>query len=110
MKKLVAGGLAALALTAAAPASAQAARYLGAGEACRVAGGIIHSEFTNVVPGSSAGHCYTQRHPSRRNMRLVDIYYLDRSDRWWKTTVALRETWEDYRYRILSDVRVPYPN
>jgi hypothetical protein len=63
MRKLATtAGLLAGALTAV-PAPASAEPYLGASESCRVAGRIVHREYTNVVPGSSAGHCHTQRHP-----------------------------------------------
>jgi hypothetical protein len=109
MRKLATtAGLLAVAFTAA-PAHASAEPYLGAGESCRVAGQIVHREYTHVVPGSSAGHCHTQRHPYRSDRQLVSISYLDRGDQWWNTTISLRETWDGYRYRILSDRRVRRP-
>jgi hypothetical protein len=90
------------------PATANAAHVprLLAAESCRVAGKVIHREYTNIIPGSSRGGCFTQRHPWRPNIRMVDIYYLDRARNEWKTTITIRKTWTGYRYRILADLRV----
>jgi len=90
------------------PATANATNVprLSAGESCRAAGKIIHREYTHIIPGSSRGRCFTQRHPWRLDIHMVDIYYLDRARTEWKTTITIRKTWTGYRYRILADVRV----
>jgi hypothetical protein len=78
--------------------------HLTAGEACRIAGKAVHREYTNVVPGS--GSCFTQRRPGHHDQRLVDFYYEDRAGSLWLTTLSVRETWTQYRWRILNDSRV----
>jgi hypothetical protein len=85
------------------PAIAEAAPYLSNGEACRVSGRAIHREYTNVVPGS--GRCYVQRHPRRRNIVMTGTHYRDRSGQRWYTSIMVRETWDSYYTRILSDTR-----
>lgn len=87
-----------------AASEATASPYLGPGEACRVAGRIIHSEYANVIPGSSRGHCRAIRY--RINLRSVDICYRDYNGRWFYTGLNIRETWYNYRYNIWDDRRI----
>jgi hypothetical protein len=104
MKKCVAAGCAALALTVAVPAVAQAAPYLGNGEACRVAGSAIHKEWTGIVPGS--GRCGIQRHPTRSNIVMVSMRYATYRAGRWITTLSIRETRDHYYWRFLDDQRI----
>jgi hypothetical protein len=108
LKKLLTTALLFAAL--AAPAQANHIPKLTTAEACRVAGKVIHTEFSSIVPGSSRGHCYTQARPGRPDIKMVTIFYMDRARHWWETTMTIREHYSGYRYRILSDHRVRRPH
>lgn len=92
----------ALAVVMVAPVGAQAAQYLSAGEAARVAGGALHREYSNIEVGSLRSRCPATRNPAFR--RCIYIYR-DHAGTCWQGAIGVRELASRYVYRFLYDGR-----
>ena len=88
------------ALLAAAPATAQAAQWLGLGEAARQIGRSLHDKYSNIATGSLDATCW------RLATNRVRCYfeYGDQAGNWYCGRGTVRETprsyfssWRDWR-------------
>jgi hypothetical protein len=77
--------------------AAQAAPYLGGGEARQALGRALHRSATyGAVTGSLGARCYRAR---RNVIRCYRVVFQDLDGDWWCGIAAVRETYSSYRYR-----------
>jgi hypothetical protein len=93
----LAGVIMVLATTAGlAASSAEAAPYLGRGEARQALGRALHRNFEyGVVTGTLRARCYR----ARRNLIRCYIAFMDRDRDVWCGAASVRETYTSYRSR-----------
>jgi hypothetical protein len=88
----------------AAPAQAWPGPYLGPGEAARLTGKALNTEYNNVAQGSLDAYC--PKVPGRRDFRRCYYTYYDDGGGCWSGATAIRNvSYTRFRYRILWDDR-----
>jgi hypothetical protein len=94
-KLCIAGLAAALATTCAIAPAAEAAPYLGGGEARQALGRALHRDSTyGAVTGTLRARCYRVQ----RSFVRCYIAFQDLDGDYWCGPAAVRETWTSYRY------------
>jgi hypothetical protein len=103
MKRIVLLACVALVVASAVPTVAQAFPYLSGGEAAQQVGVRLHSEWNNIRRGSLRASCPAL--PGKPNLRRCYYSYRTTSGARWCGSMAVREMWDRYYTRFLTDYR-----
>lgn len=103
MKRIIVTLCVAAVVIAAVPAGAHAFPYLGSGEAAKAVGQRLHSEWNNIRRGSLRATCPAL--PGKPNLRRCYYSYRTTASARWCGSMSVRELWDRYITRFLSDDR-----